>query len=448
MSEKRVTVIGGGRSGEAAAKLLVHNGIDVFVTDSNSISDEVKRNLRAMNVNFEENEHTKRAFDCDWAVASPGIKTDSEIILSFKEMKKKIIPEIELAKKFMKANLLSVTGTNGKSTTTALAAHLIENSGVKCHVGGNLAPGKPLSEISIEAKQGEWVSAEISSFQMELVSEFETDAAIWTNVSRDHLDRHGDIENYASFKADLVKRVNKNGFAVLNSDDQIVLETTIGAECRKYYFGNDRAITQGFIDGDVAIFQPDQSVRFSIRENETQLKGRHNLENVLAAGLAAYFIGVKPEKIIESVKTFKGLPHRLEKIGVFGGVLFINNSMCTNETAFRKSLEAYKGAIAIVGGKEKKTDLNDIALSCRDLAKFVILIGSSADELSEKLKTFNVGHDKVLDMDEAVIKASKIAVKGDTVILNPGMASFDMFKDFQDRGETFKNSVRKNYAPL
>lgn len=445
---EKVTVIGAGRSGIAAAKLLSAMGSYVFVTDQNQITADNKKVLNSLGTDFEEKGHTEKAYACDYAVVSPGIDKNSVVLKEAASRKIKIIPEIELAQMHMKAKLLAVTGTNGKSTTTALAAHILNESGMKCHVGGNLAPGIPLSEISLIAGPDEWVSAEISSFQMEHVSDFKADAAIWTNISRDHLDRHGNMFSYASLKADLIGRVKEKGFAILNFCDGAIARMTEKAACRKYFFGNDDRRVSGFVRNNKAVFRPDSGVEFSVDEKDLFLRGSHNLENILAAGLAGYFIGTRPNKIIEAVKSFKGLPHRLEIVGVFGGILFVNNSMCTNESAFRRSLEAYKGSVVIVGGKAKKTDLSVIAESCKELAKFVILIGVSSDELSLKLKKINVPHKSVKGMREAVEEAAKIAEEGDQVILNPGMASFDMFKDFQDRGEAFKSAVEEHYGKV
>lgn len=444
---EKITVLGAGRSGIAAVKLLNLKGVEVFLSDNNSINEDAENTLRTLGVQFEENGHTERAFDCDYAVISPGIRPDSNIVNNFIKRKINVISEIEIASKFLRSNLMSVTGTNGKSTTTALFCHILNLSGIKCHMGGNLAPGIPLSEISIQALPGEWVSAEISSFQMETVKEFSTDAAVWTNISSDHLDRHRDMKTYASLKADLIRRVKRNGFAVLNSDFPEILSMSNKAQSRKYYFGSGKGIrTWGYLKGSKAVFIPEDDSEFSVGEDELFLKGNHNLENVLAAGISAYLIGVKPQDIVDAVKKFKGLRHRLEKIGCFEGILFINNSMCTNESAFRRSLDAFRGSVAIVGGKAKNTDLSEIALSCRDFAKSVILIGASSADLSKMLLEMNVDHQIAQGMKDAVEKAVKKAGAGETVILNPGMASFDMFKDFQERGDVFTREVRDYYG--
>ncbi|MBN1620295.1 UDP-N-acetylmuramoyl-L-alanine--D-glutamate ligase [candidate division WOR-3 bacterium] len=443
---EKITVLGAGRSGIAVAKLLNLKGSRVFLTDKDSINEDVKKTLRTLGVQFEENGHSERAFDCDYAVISPGINTESNIVKNFLTRKIDVISEIEIASKFLRSNLMSITGTNGKSTTTALFCHVLNHSGIKCHMGGNLAPGIPLSEISIQALPNEWVSAEISSFQMERVKDFSTDAAVWTNISSDHLDRHREMKTYASLKADLIRRVKKNGFAVLNSDFPEIVYMSEGAQCRKYFFGSGKDIKNwACINESKAVFMPEGDLEFSVGEDELFLKGKHNLENVLAAGISAYLIGIKPQDIVEAVKEFKGLRHRLEKIGYFEGILFINNSMCTNEAAFRRSLEAFRGSVTIVGGKAKNTDLSEIALSCRDYAKSVILIGASSADLSKKLLEMNVDHQIAQGMKEAVEKAAKKARAGETVILNPGMASFDMFKDFQERGDVFSREVRDYY---
>lgn len=446
MSNKfnKVTVLGAARSGFSAAKLLSVKGKDVFVSELGIIPEGIKAKMKNLNISWEEGKHSEKLYKADLIVVSPGISPESEVLKTARIKKIKLVSEIEIAWHFLNANLATITGTNGKSTTTALLGSVLKEADLGGYIGGNIAPGEPLSNIAAIAREGSWVSAEISSFQMQYVNKFTPDVVIWTNISSDHLDRHKDIMDYASYKLDLVSRVKDSGFLILNSEDRIISKLTEELEKEKHFFGKIRSNrTEAYIITNGIEFRPSCGENFKILEKDINIKGICNLENIMAAGLAAIYIGVSKENIIRGIKKFKGLPHRLEVIGKINDILFINNSMCTNVHAFERSLEAYPGSIVITGGKPKNTDFQSIAKVLKKYALFTVLIGESKDELSEILSVEDMNFTTADTMDEAVKKSIHSSKKGNSILLNPGMASFDMFDDFQDRGNKFREAVLK-----
>lgn len=440
LKNSKLAVIGAGRSGIAAAKLLNSKGLEVFVSDHGKLSPPAREELERLNIPWEEGMHSSLLDSCQIFIVSPGVNPNHELLGEVKKKDVDIITEIEIGWAWLQGKLVAITGTNGKSTTTALLGEILKSAGLGGEIGGNLAPGKPLSELANQSQPHKWVCAEVSSFQMQLVKYFKPDAVIWTNLSPDHLDRHKDINEYAELKMDLVKRTSDSGFAVLNGDDPIITKLTEKLDKQKLYFGhNDHPQFYAFLDSQGIRFYPDILIPYP----DIPLKGEHNLENIMAAGSAALKIGVNPEQLNQGIRNFSGLPHRLEIIGEVEGVTFINNSMCTNEVAFERSLKTYPSSTVIAGGYPKNTDLYHIAEILNSLANQVVLLGKSSLKLAEHLNNLGKTYKIAEDIDKAVYISFHLSKKGGVVILNPGMASFDLFKDFQDRGDKFKLAVSK-----
>lgn len=438
LKKSKVAVIGAGRSGVAAAKLLAGKGVPVFVSDQKEISEYSQQALNILNIPWEQGEHSSKLWDYQVWVVSPGVDPESEFIKNCRDRNIEIITEIEVGWSGIVGNLIAITGTNGKSTTTALLGSILKAAGMGGEIGGNLAPGKPLSELADLSEKNKWICAEVSSFQMQLVKYFKPDAMIWTNLSPDHLDRHRDIQEYADLKMDLVNRTSDKGFVVLNGDDPMITKLTEKLEKTKYYFGRKyNPEFYSYLDEPGIRFKPDIMIPYS----HIPLQGIHNYENIMAAGTAALNLGVNSENLFRGIKNFTGLPHRLEFVDEIEGVKFINNSMCTNVVAFERSLETFPQSTVIAGGYPKNTDLSNIAEILQCWARGVVLLGRSSSELAVMLSRLGKAYQIADNIDQAVRTAFAISRKGDVVILNPGMASFDLFMDFQDRGEKFKQAV-------
>ncbi|KQC13602.1 MAG: hypothetical protein APR63_08260 [Desulfuromonas sp. SDB] len=438
LKNSKLAIIGAGRSGIAAAKLLKGKGLEVFVSDHGKLSLHARQQLEALNIPWEEGMHSSKLDDCRILIVSPGVNPNHEFLREVRKKDVEIITEIEIGWAWLQGKLVAITGTNGKSTTTALLGEILKAAKLGGEIGGNLAPGKPLSELANQSQPHKWICAEVSSFQMELVKYFKPDAVIWTNLSPDHLDRHKDINEYAELKMDLVNRTSDSGFVVLNGDDPIISKLTEKLDKQKLYFGhNEHPQFYSFLDDQGIIFIPDIIIPYS----DIQLRGEHNFENIMAAGTAALKIGVNPDELKQGIRNFSGLPHRLEIVGEVEGVTFINNSMCTNEAAFERSLETFPHSTVIAGGHPKNTDLYRIAEILNDLASQVVLLGKSSSELAKHLNNLGKTYKIAEDIDQAVYISFQLSNKGEVVLLNPGMASFDLFIDFLDRGDKFKQAV-------
>lgn len=443
--EKNISILGCGRSGLAVAKLYQKKGASVFVSDNNKIDPNRKEILKKLNIQYEECKHSEKILNSEIIIISPGIPKNVNIVKKAYIKKITIIGEIEAAWYFLKGKIATITGTNGKSTTTAILGHILSNASKGGFVGGNIAPGKPLSELVLNVKKDEWVCAEISSFQTEFLNDFKADGVIWTNISKDHLDRHSDFNEYFLKKSELIKRVKKDSIVISNRDDKRIYDF-LNKTGVKYNLFSSKMIEDAYYLNGKIYFNLKKEDSFNIDVSKLNILGIHNYENIMAAGLFALKLGIDKKIIIDSVLKFKGLPHRLEVVGIFNNIRFINNSMCTNEVAFKRSLEAYPGSIVIVGGHEKNTDIDNIVSSLNKYSKNIILIGSSKEKIRACLSKYNLNYCLAESLEDALENAISKAKKGDTIILNPGMASFDMFDDFQDRGNKFKQSVKNFYG--
>ena len=447
---KKAHIIGMARSGLAAAEALASLGAVVTIHDKKEFSDlqDALELIRDMGV---ETKTGAAVYDgiglADLVVTSPGVPESCPGLIAAQRAGIPILSEIELAYRISSAPIIAVTGTNGKTTTAALIGEILKQDGKKVFIAGNIVAGEirlPLVRAAAQASASDVIVAEISSFQLEWISTFRPKVAVLLNISADHLDRHPNIEIYALTKARVFGYQEADDYAVLNADDPRVagLAGIIHGQIR--YFSCAKEVEIGtFLRGSEVRLRSPAGDELVCDTATMKLRGLHNLENILAASAAALAFGVKKNSVQEAVNSFEALEHRLEPVAEIGGVEFLNNSMCTNVAASVRSLEAIgRPAIVIAGGKDKGSDYAPLGEAFRHHAKHVVLIGKDAPLIEKAAR--DAGFDRIShasSMEEAVEKAWNLAERGDTVVLSPGCASFDMFDDFEHRGRVFKAAV-------
>lgn len=454
MSEK-ILVIGAARSGVAVSKLLMDNGKAVVLTDNRPEDvvlaefPQVRETLaeleeKGIETVFGRQIDTGVINEIDRVVTSPGVPLTIPIIAEAYRCGVPVIGEAELAYCMTKAPFVAITGTNGKTTTTTLTGEIFKNSGRKTYTVGNI--GDPISNYVMEAAPEDVFVTEISAFQLETINKFRPVASAILNLSPDHMDRYGTMENYIAAKARIFENQRGEDFLVLNADDEQVCELGRQAQCRKYYFSLDKKVAQGAYAMDGGIFINDnESVIPICRIEEMGIKGPHNVQNALAATVLAYFMGVDVVSIAETLKSFGGVEHRQEFVANIGGVDYINDSKGTNTNAAIVALNAMtKPVILIAGGYDKKEDYSEFIEVVRKKVKRMVLVGATASQIEETAESQGYYNTvRVGDYDEAVKVASECAAPGDVVLLSPACASWDMFDNFEIRGQVFKDLVKR-----
>ncbi len=431
---KKVTVIGMGRSGQAVAKLLNNIGAKVFCSDSSDV-----QGLGPLGLPFEAGGHSERVFDADYMVVSPGIPLNAPVLLRAREMGIPLVGELDFAASLLSCPYAAVTGTSGKSTTTALIAHMMNKAGTKSRPVGNI--GDALSN-HVEVAARDWVmSIEVSSFQCELMETFHPKAAVFTNLSEDHLNRHGSMDAYGALKEKMMAKMAEDDLAVLNLDDTWSAGLAHKTNAKSAFFSSHPNLgARAFVDGDWLCVQGERVSNFE----EYKLIGDYNKLNLLAASLAVSRFGVEPKKALISAKDFGALPHRTQLVGVFGGVSFINDSKATKPESTILTLHSISGPfILILGGSEKGSDFS-VLPSAMGQVKLAIVHGQTSKRISQALK--EAGFERFLEVStqhDAVLLAFDKACEGDVVLLSPSCASFDQFKDYEHRGRVFCQEVRE-----
>ncbi len=445
LAGKRATVIGLGRSGRAAARLLERLGAGVFVSDQGHPDQGTMDWLKERGYGHETGGHSDRALEADLMVVSPGVRPESGLLSRARERGVEVIGEIELAYRAAAATIIAVTGTNGKSTTTSMIGHVLNACGRRCLVGGNLAPGRPLCELAAEAAPGDLIAAEVSSFQLEAIDRFRPKVAVVTNITPDHLDRHPDLRSYARAKARIFMNQIQDDYAVLNADD-----ANIEAHCRPgsrvVAFSRRRRIPGGaWADGEKLYIDRNNGATVIMSASDLRVPGGHNLENALAAAAACSVLGCGPEETGKALGTFNGVPHRMETVAERGGVRYVNNSMCTNPAAGAASLESVDGPVVVIaGGREKGLDMGPYIRAIASRARAAVLIGESSIGMENSLRGLGYGNVRLAaSLGEAVDAAAELAAPAGTVLFSPGCSSFDMFRDFEERGEAFRREARR-----
>ena len=442
MQDRRVLVVGAARSGVAAAEMLARRGAIVTLTDVRDTVDAAGR-LRAAGIALELGGHRTETFAAaDLIVASPGVPLAQPVFEAARQRGTEIIGELELASRWILGRIIAVTGTKGKSTTTTLIGRMLDAAGRKALLGGNI--GVPLS-THVDASTPESVHVvETSSFQLETTTTFHPWIAVWLNFADDHLDRHPSIESYAAAKARIFVNQTADDWAVINADDPTVMTHSRRAAARKVQFALSGRISDGFVvDGDWIVRRTTTGAERLFPVAAVELTGRHMLNNVLAATAAASLAGCSPEALAAALRGFHGLEHVMEPAGEIRGVRFVNDSKATNVEAARRSIESFsRGVVAIIGGYFKGGDLAQLREPLSAVGKAVIAIGEATPLVHDALN----GVVPVIDaasMREAVERGYSAADAGGVVLLAPACASFDWFRDYAERGNTFKNEVRR-----
>ncbi len=444
LNGKRVLVVGLGKSGVASALFLKAQGAQVTVSDTKS-GDELRNEIPVLldhGITVETGGHGDRTFrGQDLIVVSPGIPVDAPPLVQARALGEAVIGEIELAAQFLPGPIVAITGSNGKTTTTTLAGEIMTAAGFPALVGGNI--GTPAISLAERARPETVIVLEISSFQLETIRTFRPKVAVILNVTPDHLDRHRTFEAYVDAKARIFENQQASDFAVLNADDPTCVAMASRTRAQVFWFSRQKEVEEGawVRDGNI-VFRTAGEQREIMQVSEIPLKGAHNLENVLAAVCAGALMGCAPDKIRQAVRDFKAVEHRLEFVATIRGVDYYNDSKATNVDATMKALESFPANIhLILGGKDKGSDytvLNDLL---RQRVKRVYTIGAAAAKIESQIRGAEVVHAETLE--NAVRKAAALAQPGDVVLLAPACASFDQFKNYEHRGQVFKEIVRR-----
>ena len=443
IKNKKITVIGAVRSGLGAAKLAKQLGAIPFVSDAGS-EEKLKLSIEILQkekIDFEIGKHSEKVFDCDLMVISPGVPSDAEVIRNAKNKNVKTISELEFASSFCKGNVIGITGTNGKTTTTSLCGYLFNECGIKSYEAGNI--GLAFSEIAAAVKENEFVSLEISSFQLDLIDKFKPKVAMILNITPDHLNRYeNSVEKYASSKLRIFENQNENDFLILSKDSNLLNQYFRKAKSKIFFFSTKKKVSNGcYLNNDEVKFVQNDVVEFTCNISDIFIKGEHNIQNAMAVIIAAKIFNLDNEKIVAALKSFKGVEHRLELVREIEGIKFINDSKATNVDSVVVALKSFDEPIfLILGGQDKGNDYSMIEQLVIDKVKKIYAIGSSAE------KVFNYFHKKVKteikkDFDEVINSAISEARKGEVVLLSPACASFDMFDNYEHRGKVFKSIV-------
>jgi UDP-N-acetylmuramoylalanine--D-glutamate ligase len=449
---KKVLVVGLGVSGFAAALFLRRRGAQVTVSDLRS-AEALGKHIPALldaGVNVEAGGHGHATFRRqDLIVLSPGVAPNTPEMDEARTFHIPIIGEVELAARFLKTKILSITGSNGKTTTTTLAGEILKAAGLTTLVGGNI--GLPAIELvdMAENQPDTWSVLELSSFQLESVDSFHPEIAVLLNLTPDHLDRHGNLENYAAAKERIFTQQTAADFLVLNADDARVQQAASRAHSQVFWFSRTKLVRQGAcVHQGVVVFRASEmgttgtaSFEPILPVSEIPLKGAHNVENVLAAVCASRLAGVKAETIAEAVRSFRAVEHRLEFVATVRGVDYYNDSKATNVDSTMKAIESFPGRIhLILGGKDKKSDYTTLRPLLHERVRRVYTIGAAAEKIEAHIAgAVDVVHAETLPT--AVAKAHDAAEAGDIVLLAPACSSFDQFNNYEHRGRVFKDLV-------
>ena len=451
-SGKKVTVIGLGKSGLSACRLLLTQGAEVFVSEAKDDPSlrEAVQSLTREGVDVELGRHTQEWIKGkDLVVTSPGVLSSSPPLQWARSEKIPVLSEIELGYLLCKGKIIAVTGSNGKSTTVTLLGKMLEEEGKHVFVCGNI--GEPFCDHVLKASQEDWVVLEVSSFQLEQCYSFRPHMAIFLNISANHLDRHPSLENYISAKSRIAQSQKGSDYLLLNADDPFTKDLGRDALSQKRYFSRVKKVAGVFTKGK-EIFSSLNGKEEKIGTFEAfRLPGTHNEENALAAVLAALLAGVTPSAIQKTLASFEGLPHRIEFVGEIEGIRFVNDSKSTTVTSTLRAIEALPGPLLLIaGGREKNENFLALRNPLLKKVKRMILIG----EAKEKIRSVVAGSVDTTfaaTLEEAVALAYRESKAGETVLLSPMCTSFDMFRDFEERGDRFKQRVamlqmRKQHA--
>ena len=439
----KIAILGAGESGAGAAVLAKKKGFDVFVSDMSKITDKYKKLLDDHQIAWEEGQHTEtRILDADEIVKSPGIPDSAPMVVKAKERGIGIISEIEFAGRYTNSKMICITGSNGKTTTTSLIYHIFRAAGYDAGLAGNI--GNSLA-LQVAEEPHEYYIIELSSFQLDNMYDFRANIAILLNITPDHLDRYDNcMQNYVDSKMRIIQNQEPQDAFIYWNDDPIIKR-----ELQKY---DIKAIQYPFSElkekGSIGYIEAGQYViekpePFNMEQEQLSLTGKHNIYNSLAAGIASNIAGIKKEVIRKSLSDFPGVEHRLEKVCTVRGVQYINDSKATNVDACWYALESMKTKVVlIIGGKDKGNDYEPIKPLVREKCSAIVYLGADNQKLHDNFDQMGIPVRDTHSMKECMAACYELAKPGETVLLSPCCASFDLFKNMEDRGEQFKELAR------
>ena len=440
---KRIVVLGAGESGAGAAVLAKVKGFDVFVSDLSAIKDKYKQMLDSRGIAWEEGHHTESLIlNADEVIKSPGIPNDAPMVLRVKEKGIPVISEIEFAGRYTHAKMICITGSNGKTTTTSLIYHIFRSAGMNVGLAGNI--GQSLA-LQVAEKDYDYYIIELSSFQLDNMYNFRANIAVLMNITPDHLDRYDhNMQNYIDAKFRIIQNQTQDDAFIFWNDDPIIRR-----ELKKYGIQAKLCPFSELKEQGVIAYTEDnklyftEPIAFNMEEEELALTGTHNLYNSMAAGISANLAGIRKETIREALSDFKGVPHRLEKAGTVDGVEYINDSKATNVNSCWYALQSMTTpTVLILGGKDKGNDYNEIKDLVAQKCRALVYMGLHNEKLHDFFDPMGLPVADVRSMADAIDAARRMAQPGDTVLLSPCCASFDLFKSYEDRGDQFKACVR------
>lgn len=450
---KRLVILGGGESGVGTAVLAQKKGFDVFLSDKGKIKDKYKNVLSNYKIKWEEEKHSDALIlNADEVVKSPGIPDKSDLIKALHKKKISVISEIEFAGRYTKAKKICISGSNGKTTTTLLIYHILKNAGLNVALGGNV--GKSFAMLVAEnacnpdKQDYDYYVLELSSFQLDGMFDFKADIAVLLNITPDHLDRYNyEMQNYVDSKFRIIQNQTENDEFIFCIDDEIIARELAKKiiKAKQYPFSIKQTVDQGAYlnENNQLVINTNNSNPLFMTIQELALQGKHNIYNSMAAGVTSKLVGIRKEAIRESLSDFHNIGHRLEIVGNVHGIEFINDSKATNINSTWYALESMNNpVILILGGVDKGNDYSMLNELVKEKVKAIICLGADNKKI---IKAFGGMVETILEANtakQAVAQAYKLGKKGDTVLLSPACASFDLFEDYEDRGTQFKEAVR------
>lgn len=443
ITNKKISIIGAVRSGIGAAKLAKKLGAVPFVSDNASkekLADQISA-LEKEGIAFECGGHTEKIYDCDFIITSPGVPTDSSVLKTAAERKIKIISEVEFASWFCKGGIISITGTNGKTTVTSLMTHTLNECGIKTYSAGNI--GNAFSEMVLDMKENEYVSLETSSFQLDFTDKFKPRFSLILNVTPDHLDRYNNsFDEYTASKIKITANQNEDDFFVFNADDGRTFQTMSNSKVQKISFSLKKEVPVGaYVKNDKMFFSWFGSVEEVCPVSSLFIKGEHNVANALAVLSVVKTLNMPNKKIREAFGSFKGVEHRIEFVRELNGVEYYNDSKATNVDSVWYALRSFnKPLYLILGGKDKGNNYDQIRELVQKNVKKIYAVGSSAKKVYDYFSSV-VDTEIKNSLEECVQSANKEAASGSVLLLSPACASFDMFDNYEHRGKIFKQAV-------
>ena len=442
---KRLVILGGGESGVGTAILGKQKGWEVFLSDKGSLKPHYRETLNKEGIQWEEGTHTEeKILSADVIMKSPGIPDKAPIIKKAHEKGIAVISEIEFASQYTDSLIVGITGSNGKTTTTLLTHHIFKEAGVQVGLGGNI--GYSFAEL-VATENPPYYVLEISSFQLDGIEHFAPHIAVLLNITPDHLDRYDyKFENYINSKFRIAMNQTENDYLIYDTDDEVITQwlSTHTIKSKLIPFSIEKELPQGAFLKDNKIYIMLENQTTEINVEEISLRGKHNIKNTMAASVAARLVNIRNNSLRESLKGFKGAPHRLEEVKVVDGVTYVNDSKATNVNSVFYALDTIKTPIVwIVGGQDKGNDYNSLLPYVHEKVRAIVCLGVDNTPIIQSFHNTIGTLVETRSMDEAVKLAQGFAQEGDTVLLSPACASFDLFKNYEERGDLFKAAVQK-----